>query len=87
MLSTLDRECIKIDNIHTLDLDITLDCGQCFRWEKESDGRWHGIAFGKELWVKCENGTFELYNTCLLYTSRCVSETEPKQAIKSKAAI
>ena len=63
MLNTLERECIKIDNIHTLDLDITLDCGQCFRWEKEDDGRWHGIAFGKELWVKCENGTLELYNT------------------------
>lgn len=26
-----------------LDLDKTFNCGQCFRWEKQSDGSWIGI--------------------------------------------
>lgn len=28
-------------------LDHIFDCGQCFRWEKESDGSYTGIAFSK----------------------------------------
>lgn len=27
--------------------DRTFDCGQCFRWDKENDGSYTGIAFGK----------------------------------------
>lgn len=29
--------------------DKTLDCGQCFRFNKREDGIWQGIAFGKEI--------------------------------------
>ncbi len=28
-------------------LDHIFDCGQCFRWEKEQDGSYTGVAFGK----------------------------------------
>ena len=30
-------------------LDQTLDCGQCFRFDKNADGIWQGIAKGKSL--------------------------------------
>ncbi len=38
---------IKSDGYFTLDQ--TLDCGQCFRFDKDGDGVWHGIAKGKRL--------------------------------------
>lgn len=37
------------------DLNLTLDCGQAFRWT-ESEGKWHGVAYGKPLTVYQENG-------------------------------
>ncbi|WP_262398112.1 DNA-3-methyladenine glycosylase family protein [Zongyangia hominis] len=30
-----------------LDLDETLDCGQCFRWERQEDGSYTGIVRGR----------------------------------------
>ena len=29
------------------DLIKTFECGQCFRWEKEEDCSWTGVAMGK----------------------------------------
>lgn len=31
------------------DLQATLDCGQCFRWEQIDSQAWRGIAFGRSL--------------------------------------
>lgn len=33
------------------DLDATLGCGQCFRWEPLAPGVWRGVAFGRQLTV------------------------------------
>ncbi len=41
---------------------MTLDCGQAFRW-KEENGLWSGIAYGKKLCLKQENGYVVLLNT------------------------
>ena len=41
----------------------TLDCGQCFRWEKVSDDEWLGVAFGKLISVK------QLENELIIYNS------------------
>lgn len=41
---------------------MTLDCGQAFRW-KEENGYWIGIAFGKKLKIKEENGDIILFDT------------------------
>ncbi len=45
-------------------LDHIFDCGQCFRWEKESDGSYTGIAFGKVVNMDfCEkNGELTICN-------------------------
>lgn len=36
---------IKIEK--DFNLDHIFDCGQCFRWEKEEDGSYTGVAFGR----------------------------------------
>lgn len=47
---------IKIDGVRDLDLAQTLDCGQCFRWEEQSDGSFTGVAYGKSVSVRlCED--------------------------------
>ena len=38
---------ILIPDVRDLDLEQTLDCGQSFRWEKQDDGSFSGVAFGK----------------------------------------
>lgn len=37
------------------DPDVTFDCGQCFRWDKNEEGSWSGIVGSKLLTVKKEN--------------------------------
>ncbi len=38
---------IVIPDVRDLDLEQTLDCGQSFRWTKQNDGSFSGVAFGK----------------------------------------
>lgn len=33
--------------VRDFDLDHIFDCGQCFRWNKEADGSYTGVAFGQ----------------------------------------
>ena len=54
---------IEIKNINCLDLAETLDCGQAFRWKETNDGRWYGIAHGKEIELSMNGGTLTLYDT------------------------
>ena len=43
---------IYIKNMQNFDLEQTLDCGQAFRWSKDGNSVWSGIAFGRyiKLW-------------------------------------
>jgi len=34
------------DGVRDFDLDHIFDCGQCFRWEKQADGSYSGVAAG-----------------------------------------
>ena len=55
---------IYISGISDFDLPQTLDCGQAFRWEEASGGRWKGVAYNKYLELeKLSDGTIVLYNT------------------------
>ena len=38
---------IVMSDVRDLDLEQTLDCGQSFRWEKQDDGSFSGVAFDK----------------------------------------
>lgn len=43
---------VKIEHIKDFNLDHIFDCGQCFRWAKEEDDSYTGIAFGKIVNIK-----------------------------------
>jgi N-glycosylase/DNA lyase len=52
---------IKADNY--FDIERTLDCGQCFRFDKDEKGTFHGVAFGKYLrFEKSKNGVIFIPN-------------------------
>ena len=54
---------VKVRYEGAYNLAKTLDCGQCFRWEKVSDDEWLGVTFGKLVSVK------QLENELIIYNS------------------
>ncbi|MEL7657494.1 MAG: DNA glycosylase, partial [Bacillota bacterium] len=38
---------VIIDGVEDFHLDHTFDNGQCFRWNKETDGSYTGVALGR----------------------------------------
>lgn len=50
----------EVDN---LNIALTLDCGQAFRWSAADDGAFCGIAFKKHLLLKQEGDSITLFNT------------------------
>ena len=38
---------LVFEDVRDLDLDLTLDCGQCFRWKKAENGHWRGVVRGR----------------------------------------
>lgn len=60
LISKTESRMIKAD---LFDPDVTFDCGQCFRWDKQEDGSWLGVAFGKVLNVRKEDGGILLEGT------------------------
>lgn len=54
---------IILEEVKCLDLDLTLDCGQAFRWEKQNDGSWSGVAKGVFLNIAEKDGSIILKNT------------------------
>lgn len=54
---------IILEDVDCLDLDLTLDCGQAFRWEKQEDGSYSGVVKGVFLNISKENDNIILKNT------------------------
>ena len=55
---------IILHGVKCFDLDLTLDCGQAFRWVKEKDGSYSGVAKGVYLNIKkLGDDTFILKDT------------------------
>ncbi|HYE84286.1 MAG TPA: DNA glycosylase [Clostridia bacterium] len=56
-----------LEGVSDFDARHIFECGQCFRWAKEEDGSYTGVAFGKVLNVKsdCDKGIVVLDNTNL----------------------
>lgn len=53
---------VIIENITSFDIGQTLDCGQCFRWNKIDDNTYQGTAYGKSLTISRNNSTVCLHN-------------------------
>ena len=54
---------IEVSGVECLDLDLTLDCGQAFRWEKQEDGSYSGVAGGYFLNVYKKGDVLVFNNT------------------------
>jgi N-glycosylase/DNA lyase len=63
MLVKIDQNNIIVSEIDCLDLDLTLDCGQAFRWEKQSDGSFSGVAGGHFLNISKRGNDLIFKNT------------------------
>lgn len=57
---------VEVAGIKDFDLDHIFDCGQCFRWEKNLDGSYTGIAYGKIAAMDYDRDreTLKIYNSC-----------------------
>lgn len=74
-MKVIEKENIVIvDELRDFNLDHIFDCGQCFRWKKEVDGSYTGIAYGKVINVNyieqkliLENATLDDYNSIWRY--------------------
>ncbi|MBR5498480.1 MAG: DNA-3-methyladenine glycosylase 2 family protein [Clostridia bacterium] len=53
---------VEVSDFGNINLDVTLDCGQAFRWSKNNDGSWHGVVRGVETDVAVHNGALRFYN-------------------------
>lgn len=61
----IQNENIIVSGVECLDLDLTLDCGQAFRWKKQNDGSYSGVAGGYFLNIKKENDILIFKNTAI----------------------
>lgn len=61
-------ECIKTEKgvkvypVKDLDLEQTLDCGQSFRWKKQEDNSFKGVAYNQAVTMKLEKETLYINN-------------------------
>ncbi len=58
-----DKNNIIISGITDFCLSRTLDCGQCFRWNRNEDDSYTGVAFSKALTIKQYDDTLCFYDT------------------------
>lgn len=54
---------VTLKGVKSFNLEQTLECGQCFRWEKVSENNYIGVAFGRVLEAVQENDVITFYNT------------------------
>ena len=52
-----------LDEIENFNVEHIFDCGQCFRWKKENDGSYTGVAYNKVINVKSKGNKVEIRNT------------------------
>lgn len=70
---------LMIDKVKDFHLDHIFDCGQCFRWNKESDGSYTGVAMGKTINVNMKGSSLIVDNaTAEIDTVVYYQITEPK---------
>lgn len=54
---------IIINNVVNFELPHIFECGQCFRWNKEENGNYIGVAFERVIEVEKRDNDIIIYNT------------------------
>lgn len=52
---------LVLNGASPLNIALTLDCGQSFRWYEKEENLWHGVAFEKSVDVSLENDALIIY--------------------------
>ena len=60
MKITEENNSVVINGVSDFHLDHTFDNGQCFRWNREPDGSYTGVAFGKVINIDYQENTLIL---------------------------
>ena len=58
----LFNEGIIVNGVDNFELDHIFECGQCFRWNKQSNGNYIGVAYGKVIEVEKSEMQVKIYN-------------------------
>ena len=58
MKLTENEKGLLVETEDVLDLKNTFDCGQCFRWDEDGNGRWSGIVRGRYAAISPAGGGF-----------------------------
>lgn len=56
---------VILEDIKNFELPHVFDCGQCFRWNKQSNGNYIGVAFGRVIEVEKKDNNLIIHNTNL----------------------
>lgn len=62
---TAKKDGVSVSGVKCLDLDLTLDCGQAFRWRRNGDGSYTGVACDHALTISKHGDTLELTGTTM----------------------
>lgn len=62
---TEDANCVSVEGVRDFDLAHTFECGQCFRWDRLTDGSYTGVAKYRAVNLRLYDGTLILKNTNL----------------------
>ncbi|SHJ71712.1 N-glycosylase/DNA lyase [Clostridium cavendishii DSM 21758] len=54
---------VIIKNATSFNIKQTFECGQCFRWEKQDNGNYIGVAYGKVLELEQKDNDVIIHNT------------------------
>ncbi|MBA5850845.1 DNA-3-methyladenine glycosylase 2 family protein [Clostridium sp. cel8] len=54
---------VVVKDVKNFELAHIFDCGQCFRWNKQDNGNYIGVAFGKVIEVEKNGSDLIIYNT------------------------
>ena len=56
---------VAINNVKNFELSHIFDCGQCFRWNRQENNNYIGIAYGRVIEVEKKDDNLIIYNTTL----------------------
>ena len=63
MKISIENNNLIINEVRDFKLEHIFDCGQCFRWEKQDDGSFIGVAYNKALKISQNEDKITLYDT------------------------
>lgn len=56
---------VKVRSVKNFELPHVFDCGQCFRWNREANGSYIGVAQGRVIEVEKKKDDLYIYNTSM----------------------